>query len=138
MGKDTTIGHWELAGHISPEPMPTFPEGFPQEVLDAFSEATGRGVLCNRPYSGTQVIQDYGREHMETGKWIVYTSADSVFQLAAHEQVVPLEELYEAYVPAETRAYLDARCRPDRDRRRRPAASKATQMQKEEATDGDH
>ena len=96
MGKDTTIGHWELAGHISPEPMPTYPEGFPQEVLDAFSEATGRGVLCNRPYSGTQVIQDYGREHMETGKWIVYTSADSVFQLAAHEQVVPLDELYEA------------------------------------------
>ena len=96
MGKDTTIGHWEIAGLISPDPLPTYPEGFPQEVLDAFSAATGRGVLCNLPYSGTDVIRDYGREHMETGKWIVYTSADSVFQVAAHEEVVPLEELYEA------------------------------------------
>ena len=96
MGKDTTIGHWEISGIISPNPLPTYPEGFPKEVLDAFEQATGRGVLCNLPYSGTDVIRDYGKEHMETGKWIVYTSADSVFQVAAHEDVVPLEELYEA------------------------------------------
>ena len=96
MGKDTTIGHWEIAGVISPEPLPTFPEGFPQETLDEFEKLTGRGVLCNKPYSGTTVINEYGDEHVETGKWIVYTSADSVFQIAAHEDVVPLEELYEA------------------------------------------
>ena len=96
MGKDTTIGHWEISGIISPEPLPTYPEGFPKEVLDAFTQATGRGVLCNLPYSGTDVIRDYGKEHMETGKWIVYTSADSVFQVAAHEDVVPLNELYDA------------------------------------------
>ena len=96
MGKDTTIGHWEISGIISPNPLPTYPEGFPKDVLDAFEAATGRGVLCNLPYSGTDVIRDYGKEHMETGKWIVYTSADSVFQVAAHEDVVPLEELYEA------------------------------------------
>ena len=95
-GKDTTIGHWEIAGVVSPRPLPTYPEGFPQEVLDAFTQATGRGCLCNKPYSGTEVIRDYGKEHMETGKWIVYTSADSVFQVAAHEEVVPLEELYDA------------------------------------------
>ena len=95
-GKDTTIGHWEIAGVISPRPLPTYPEGFPQEVLDVFAQATGRGCLCNKPYSGTDVIRDYGKEHMETGKWIVYTSADSVFQVAAHEDVVPLEELYDA------------------------------------------
>ena len=93
-GKDTTIGHWEIAGIISPNPLPTYPDGFPEEVLDAFSKATGRGVLCNRPYSGTAVIEDYGREHMRTGDLIVYTSADSVFQIAAHEEVVPVEELY--------------------------------------------
>lgn len=96
MGKDTTIGHWEISGIISPEPLPTYPEGFPKEVLGAFEAATGRGVLCNKPYSGTDVIRDYGKEHMETGKWIVYTSADSVFQVAAHEDMVPLEELYDA------------------------------------------
>ena len=96
MGKDTTIGHWEIAGIISPEPLPTYPEGFPQEVLDAFSEATGRGCLCNLPYSGTDVIRDYGQEQLDTGKWIVYTSADSVFQVAAHEALIPLEELYDA------------------------------------------
>ena len=96
MGKDTTIGHWEIAGVISPEPLPTYPEGFPQEVLDAFAAATGRGCLCNLPYSGTDVIRDYGQEHLATGKWIVYTSADSVFQVAAHEELVPLEELYDA------------------------------------------
>ena len=96
MGKDTTIGHWEISGIVSPEPLPTYPEGFPQEVLDAFEAATGWGWLCNLPYSGTDVIRDYGQEHLETGKWIVYTSADSVFQVAAHEELVPLEELYEA------------------------------------------
>ena len=96
MGKDTTIGHWEISGIISPEPLPTYPNGFPKEVLDAFEQATGRGVLCNLPYSGTDVIRDYGKEHMETGKWIVYTSADSVFQVAAHENVVKLPELYDA------------------------------------------
>jgi phosphopentomutase len=95
MGKDTTVGHWELAGVISPAPLPTFPDGFPQELLDRFETACGRGILCNRPYSGTEVIRDYGDEMVETGKLIVYTSADSVFQIAAHEEVVPLEELYE-------------------------------------------
>ena len=96
MGKDTTIGHWEIAGIVSPDPQPTYPQGFPREVLDAFEKATGRGVLCNLPYSGTDVIRDYGQEHLDTGKWIVYTSADSVFQVAAHEELVPLEELYDA------------------------------------------
>lgn len=95
-GKDTTTGHWELAGHISERAMPVFPQGFPEEVLEPFIKETGRGVLCNRPYSGTQVIADYGKEHIRTGKWIVYTSADSVFQLAAHEDVISVEELYEA------------------------------------------
>ena len=96
MGKDTTIGHWEIAGVVSPEPLPTYPEGFPQEVLDAFEAATGRGCLCNLPYSGTDVIRDYGAEQLRTGKWIVYTSADSVFQVAAHEEVIGLEALYDA------------------------------------------
>lgn len=95
MGKDTTIGHWEIAGVVSPEPMPLYPNGFPEEVLAPLREQTGRGVLCNRPYSGTDVIRDYGEEHMRTGDLIVYTSADSVFQIAAHEEVVPLEELYD-------------------------------------------
>lgn len=94
-GKDTTIGHWEIAGIESPRPLPTYPDGFPKEVLDPFCEATGRGILCNKPYSGTEVIRDYGDEHMNTGKLIVYTSADSVFQIAAHEDVVPVEQLYE-------------------------------------------
>lgn len=93
-GKDTTIGHWEIAGVISPKPLPTYPDGFPKEVLDAFERETGRKVLCNKPYSGTDVIRDYGQEHVETGALIVYTSADSVFQIAAHEDVVPIEELY--------------------------------------------
>ena len=95
MGKDTTIGHWEIAGIISPKPMPTYPEGFPVEVIEAFSKATGRGVLCNKPYSGTEVIKEYGKQHIESGDLIVYTSADSVFQIAAHEEVVPVETLYE-------------------------------------------
>ena len=94
MGKDTTIGHWEIAGMISPNPLPTYPNGFPEEVLKPFSEQTGRGVLCNKPYSGTDVIRDYGEEHLKTGDLIVYTSADSVFQIAANEALVPLEELY--------------------------------------------
>lgn len=94
-GKDTTIGHWEIAGVISKTPLPTYPSGFPDEVLDAFKKLTGRGVLCNKPYSGTKVIMDYGRQHVETGDLIVYTSADSVFQIAAHEDVVPVEKLYE-------------------------------------------
>lgn len=95
MGKDTTIGHWEIAGVVSQSPLPTYPDGFPDEVINEFKKATGRGVLCNKPYSGTQVIADYGEEHMKTGDLIVYTSADSVFQIAAHNDVVPLEKLYE-------------------------------------------
>ena len=94
-GKDTTIGHWEISGIVSPQPLPTYPHGFPEEVLKPFREQTGRGVLCNLPYSGTEVIKDYGRQHIETGDLIVYTSADSVFQIAAHEDVVPPEQLYE-------------------------------------------
>jgi len=94
-GKDTTIGHWEIAGIISPKPLPTYPNGFPDDILDAFSQAVGRGVLCNKPYSGTDVIRDYGKEHLESGSLIVYTSADSVFQIAAHEKLVPPEKLYE-------------------------------------------
>lgn len=94
-GKDTTIGHWEIAGLVSHNPLPVYPDGFPQEILDEFTALTGRGVLCNKPYSGTEVIKDYGDEHVKTGKLIVYTSADSVFQIAAHEEVVPPEVLYE-------------------------------------------
>ena len=94
-GKDTTIGHWEIAGVLSKKPLPTYPDGFPKEVLDAFQEKTGRGVLFNKPYSGTEVIKDYGEEHVKTGDLIVYTSADSVFQIAAHEDIVPVEQLYE-------------------------------------------
>ena len=96
MGKDTTIGHWEIAGIISPDPLPTYPDGFPKEVLDEFERLTGRGCLCNLPYSGTDVIRDYGAQQQKTGKWIVYTSADSVFQVAANENWIPLEELYDA------------------------------------------
>ncbi len=94
-GKDTTTGHWEIAGLISTQPMPTFPDGFPQEFMDAYSKRVGRKLLCNKPYSGTDVIRDYGREHVETGALICYTSADSVFQIAAHEAVVPVEQLYD-------------------------------------------
>ena len=93
-GKDTIIGHWELAGLVSPKPMPTFPNGFPQEFLDAFSERVGRKCFVNKPYSGTEVIRDFGMQHLMTGDLIVYTSADSVFQIAANKAVVPLEELY--------------------------------------------
>jgi phosphopentomutase len=95
-GKDTTTGHWELAGIVTPEPMPTYPHGFPFEIIEQFAHKTGRGVLGNRPASGTEIIQELGEQHQETGKWIAYTSADSVFQLAAHEDTIPVEELYEA------------------------------------------
>ncbi|MBR0085338.1 MAG: phosphopentomutase, partial [Lachnospiraceae bacterium] len=94
-GKDTTAGHWEIAGYMTEKPMPTFPDGFPEETIKAFEEATGRKAICNKPYSGTEVIKDYGQEHEKTGAYIVYTSADSVFQIAAHEDVVPVEQLYE-------------------------------------------
>lgn len=93
-GKDTTTGHWEIAGLVSHSAMPTFPEGFPKALLDEFSKRCGRGVICNLPYSGTKVIADYGEEHLKTGDLIVYTSADSVFQIAAHTDIVPVEELY--------------------------------------------
>ena len=93
-GKDTTTGHWELMGVVTPHAMPTYPFGFPDEVIDPFMNRTGRGVLGNRPASGTEIIQELGEEHQKTGKWIVYTSADSVFQIAAHEDTIPLEELY--------------------------------------------
>ena len=95
LGKDTTIGHWELMGLLSERPLPTYPEGFPAQVLKEFSDRTGHGVLCNLPYSGTDVIRDYGKEHLLTKDLIVYTSADSVFQIAAHEDVIPTEKLYE-------------------------------------------
>jgi phosphopentomutase len=95
-GKDTTTGHWELMGVVTPQPMPTYPHGFPHDVIDPFMHRTGRGVLGNKPASGTEIIQELGEEHQRTGKWIVYTSADSVFQIAAHEETVPLEELYDA------------------------------------------
>ncbi len=94
-GKDTTTGHWEIAGLLSESPMPTFPDGFPAGLTDALRAATGRELLCNRPYSGTDAIRDFGEEHMRTGALILYTSADSVLQIAAHEKVVPVEELYE-------------------------------------------
>src|SRR5213082_2837903 len=92
--KDTTTGHWELMGVVTPQPMPTYPHGFPDEVIDPFMNRTGRGVIGNYPASGTEIIQELGEEHQRTGKWIVYTSADSVFQIAAHEETIPLEELY--------------------------------------------
>ena len=95
-GKDTTTGHWELMGVVTPQAMPTYPLGFPDDVIDPFMNRTGRGVLGNKPASGTEIIQELGEEHQRTGKWIVYTSADSVFQIAAHEETVPLEELYSA------------------------------------------
>lgn len=95
MGKDTTIGHWEIAGVVSENPLPTYPDGFPKEVMDEFKKVTGKEGLCNKPYSGTKVINDYGDEMVATGNPIVYTSADSVFQIAAHEDVIPVEELYD-------------------------------------------
>lgn len=95
LGKDTTIGHWEIAGLVSKKPLPTFPNGFPKELLDELSRRTKRGIICNKPYSGTEVIRDYGKEHVKTGDLIVYTSADSVLQIAAHEEIVPIEQLYE-------------------------------------------
>ena len=94
-GKDTTIGHWEIAGIISERPLPTYPDGFPPDVIAALEKSFGRKILCNKPYSGTQVIHDYGRTHEATGALIVYTSADSVLQIAAHEKLVPVDELYD-------------------------------------------
>ena len=93
-GKDSTIGHWEIAGIISDQPLPVYPNGFPDEIISEFEQRTGRKVICNLPYSGTEVLEDYGRQHMESGDLIVYTSGDSVFQIAAHEEIVPIEELY--------------------------------------------
>ena len=95
-GKDTTTGHWELMGIVTPEPMPTYPHGFPFEIIEEFAHRTGRGVIGNKAASGTEIIEELGEQHQETGKWIVYTSADSVFQIAAHEETIPLEELYAA------------------------------------------
>ncbi len=94
-GKDTTTGHWEMMGIVTAQPFPTYPHGFPHDVIDPFMHRTGRGVLGNKAASGTEIIQELGEEHQRTGKWIVYTSADSVFQIAAHEETIPLEELYE-------------------------------------------
>lgn len=94
-GKDTTVGHWEICGVPSKKPLPTYPDGFPEEIISEFSEKCGRGVLCNKPYSGTDVLRDFGEKHIESGDLIVYTSADSVFQIAAHEDVVPVCKLYE-------------------------------------------
>lgn len=94
VGKDTTTGHWEIAGLISKTAFPTYPNGFPSDIISEFERLCGRGVLCNKPYSGTEVIKDYGKAHIESGKLIVYTSADSVFQIAAHEDIVPVKELY--------------------------------------------
>ena len=95
-GKDTTTGHWELMGIVTPVAMPTYPHGFPFDVIEGFAHRTGRGVIGNKAASGTEIIEELGEEHQRTGKWIVYTSADSVFQIAAHEETIPLEELYEA------------------------------------------
>ena len=106
-GKDTVTGHWEMCGVVSPQPFPTYPHGFPAEVIEPFCAAVGRGVLCNLPYSGTEVLRDYGDEHLRTGKLIVYTSADSVFQIAAHTDIVSEETLY-AYCRA-ARAVLQGR-----------------------------
>ena len=94
-GKDTTTGHWELMGIVTPQALPTYPHGFPFEVIDPFMHRTGRGVLGNKPASGTEIIEELGEEHQRTGKWIVYTSADSVFQIAAHVDTIPLEELFQ-------------------------------------------
>jgi phosphopentomutase len=99
-GKDTTTGHWELMGVVTPQAMPTYPHGFPHDVIDPFMHRTGRGVLGNKAASGTEIIDELGEEHQRTGKWIVYTSADSVFQIAAHEETIPLEELYAACAAA--------------------------------------
>ncbi len=102
LGMDTTTGHWEMAGIITERPFPTYPDGFPAEVIEAFSKATGRPVIGNVAASGTEIIQRLGEEHQRTGAWIVYTSADSVFQIAAHEGTIPVEELYEACRVART------------------------------------
>src|SRR5436190_10494874 len=94
-GKDTTTGHWEMGGIITANPFPTYPHGFPPRVIEPFERAIGRGVLGNKAASGTEIIKELGEEHVLTGRPIVYTSADSVFQIAAHEEVVPIGRLYE-------------------------------------------
>ena len=94
MGKDTTIGHWEISGIISEKALPTYKDGFPLEIIKQFEQKTGTKIMCNKPYSGTKLLEDYGEEHMQTGNLIVYTSADSVMQIAAHEDIVPIEKLY--------------------------------------------
>ena len=94
-GKDTTTGHWEISGVILEKPFPSYPNGFPQIILDKIEEKTGRKIICNKPYSGTEVIKDFGEEQMKTGAWIVYTSADPVLQIAANEEIIPLQELYD-------------------------------------------
>lgn len=94
-GKDTTIGHWEIAGIVMNQSLPTYPNGFPQDIIEQLEKETGRKILCNKPYSGTDVIRDYGEEHMKTGALIIYTSADSVLQIAAHEDIIPVETLYQ-------------------------------------------
>ena len=127
-GKDTTTGHWELMGVVTPTAMPTYPHGFPHDVIDPFMHKTGRGVLGNKAASGTEIIQELGEEHQKTGKWIVYTSADSVFQIAAHEETIPLEELYEG-VPDRARD-------PDRQARRRPRDREAVRRARPAATSG--
>jgi phosphopentomutase len=99
-GKDSTTGHWEICGLVLEKPFPTYPQGFPREVVDEFARRTGRGVLGNKPASGTVVLDEYGAEHRRTGRWIVYTSADSVFQVAADEATIPLNELYAACATA--------------------------------------
>jgi phosphopentomutase len=106
-GKDTTTGHWELMGIVTPVALPTYPHGFPAEVIEEFGHRTGRGVLGNKRASGTEIIEELGEEHQRTGKWIVYTSADSVFQVAAHEETIPLDELYAACASA--RAMLNGK-----------------------------
>lgn len=94
-GKDTIIGHWELAGVVSKSPLPVHPFGFPDEIINGFTQQTHHNILCNKPYSGTKVLLDYGPLHQQTGDLIVYTSADSVFQIAAHQDIIPLKQLYE-------------------------------------------
>ena len=132
-GKDTTTGHWELMGVLTPTPFPTYPHGFPHDVIDPFMHRTGRGVLGNKAASGTEIIQELGEEHQKTGKWIVYTSADSVFQIAAHEETVPLEELYEASSERARDPHRQARGRP-RDRASVHRRARATTSELRTAT----
>ena len=130
-GKDTTTGHWEMMGIVTAQPFPIYPHGFPHDVIDPFMHQTGRGVLGNKPASGTEIIQELGEEHQKTGKWIVYTSGDSVFQIAAHEDTIPLEELYEASRAAREILTGQARGRP---RDRAPVQRRAGQLRRARRT----